>query len=49
MNSMHWGYKALIIILGGLVFYLVTGDATIALLLTILLGYFEFRKKGHSY
>ena len=49
MHNMKPGYRALIILLGGLLFYVITGDISVALLLTILLSYFEFRKKGHNY
>ena len=41
------GYRVLIILLGGLLFYIITGDVTIALSLVILFSYLEFRKKGH--
>ena len=46
---MHPGYKALIIFGAGLLFYILTGDVSLAFLLVILLGYLEFRKKGHPY
>ena len=41
------GYRAIIIFVGGLLFYLLTGDMTIALSLMVLLYYLEFRKSSH--
>jgi len=49
MAEMRPGYKALIIFLMGFGFYILTGDVSISLLLIILFGYFEFRKKGNHY
>ena len=48
---MQPGYRALIIFLGGLLFYIIIGDVSIAVLLIILLSYLEFRgkKAGHNY
>lgn len=43
------GWRAMIILVAGLLFYLLVGDPSVALLLVILLGYFEFRKKNRDY
>ena len=46
---MRPAYRVLIILGGGLLFYVITGDVSFALLLITLLGYLEFRKKEHFY
>ena len=45
-NMMPLGYRALIILASGFVFYILTGNADLAFGLTILISYLEFRKQG---
>ena len=41
-------YRFLIILGAGLLFFVMTGDVSVAFLLVILLSYLEFRKKSNS-
>jgi hypothetical protein len=42
------GWRAVIIFFGGLLFYLITGDISVAMAIMIILYYLEFRKKSSS-